>query len=92
MQAHGFRKFFDTTCTNADMNPVYTELLMGHNLGLKSHYTKPSAKELLECNDRNLGYAAAIDDLTINEENRLKRENEMLKIKKVGDRAIKTGS
>jgi hypothetical protein len=74
------------------MNPVYTELLMGHNLGLKSHYTKPSAKELLECNDRNLGYAAAIDDLTINEENRLKRENEMLKIKKVGDRAIKTGS
>jgi hypothetical protein len=82
MQAHGFGKFFDTACTNAGMNPVYSELLMGNNLGLKSRYTKPSPKDLLEGNDRNLGYAAVIDDLTINEENRLKRENEMLKIKK----------
>jgi hypothetical protein len=82
MQAHGFRKFFDTICTHAGMNPVYTELLMGHNLGLKSCYTKASSNDLLEGNDRNLGYAAVIDYLTINEQNRLRREVDTLKIKK----------
>lgn len=82
MQAHGFRKFFDTTCTNAGMNPVYTELLMGHSLGLKSRYAKPSPGDLLEGNDKNLGYASMIDVLTINEENRLRKQVEYLKIEK----------
>jgi integrase len=34
MESHGFRKYFDTTCTTAaGMNSLYTELLMGHNVG-----------------------------------------------------------
>jgi hypothetical protein len=47
-------------------------MLTGHNLGLKSRYAKPTATDLLEGNDKSLGYIAAIDALTINEENRLK--------------------
>jgi hypothetical protein len=82
MQAHGLRKFFDTTCTNAGMNPVYTETLIGHNLGLKGKYTKLSPSDLLEGNDKNLGYASMIDVLTINDENRLRKQVEYLKIEK----------
>jgi integrase len=82
MQGHGFRKFFDTTCTIVGMNPVYIEFCMGHSLGLKGRYAKPSPTDLLEGNDKSLGYISAINDLTINEENRLKRENEMLKVEK----------
>jgi hypothetical protein len=81
MQAHGFRKFFDTTCTTAGMNPVYTELLMGHNLGLKSRYAKPTPTDLLEGNDKNLGYISAIDALTVNDENRLRRQIKIQKEK-----------
>jgi integrase len=82
MQAHGFRKFFDTTCTTAGMNPVYTEMLMGHNLGLKSRYAKPTPTDLLEGNDKNLGYTTIMDHLTINEENRLRRQVETLRVEK----------
>jgi len=82
MQAHGFRKFFDTTCTLNGMDGLYVEKLMGHDIGIKAHYFKPSSQELLEGNDHKLGYVSVIDALTINEENRLRRENEMLKVNK----------
>jgi len=83
MELHGFRKFFDTTCTrDAGMNPVYTEMLMGHDIGLKGRYTKLTPEELLEGNDKNLGYASAMEHLIICEENRLKREVEVLRIEK----------
>lgn len=82
MQAHGFRKFFDTTCTLNGMDGLYVEKLMGHDVGIKAHYFLPSPQELLEGNDHKLGYVSVIDALTINEENRLRRENEMLKVKK----------
>jgi hypothetical protein len=82
MQCHGFRKFFDTTCTLNVMDGLYVEKLMGHNIGIKAHYFKPSAQDLLEENDHKLGYLSVIDTLTINDENRLKRQNEILKVKK----------
>jgi hypothetical protein len=61
MELHGFRKFFDTTCTSAGMNNLYTEMLMGHDVGLKGRYTKLSPEELLEGNDKNLGYLSAME-------------------------------
>ena len=86
---HGYRKFFDTTCTNAGMNGVYIEWCMGHKLkGVKDSYflPQPNAEgiyvDVLEGNEKSPGYLDAIDWLTIDDSNRLKRENEMLKVKK----------
>ncbi|MFL6470999.1 MAG: hypothetical protein ACJ71H_09135, partial [Nitrososphaeraceae archaeon] len=65
------------------MDGLYVvEKLMGHEIGIKAHYFKPSSQELLEGNDHKMGYASVIDVLTINDENRLRRENEMLKVNK----------
>jgi integrase len=74
METHGFRKFFNTTCIKASMNPLYSEYLMGHRSGLTKSYFKPTDEELLEGNDKTLGYVAAINDLTINEEYRLHKK------------------
>jgi hypothetical protein len=83
MQTHGFRKFFKTTCITAGMNPLYSEYVMGHRSGLTKSYFKPSDTELLEGNDKALGYTAVIPYLTINateEENtKLKQELSQLK-------------
>jgi integrase len=78
MQTHGFRKFFDTTCTKNGMDTIYSELLIGHSIGLKGHYTKLSSEELLEGNDKMLGYIGIVDELTINDENRLRIKVEQL--------------
>ena len=81
METHGFRKFFKTTSINAGMNPLYSEYLMGHRSGLTKSYFKPSDTELLEGNDKALGYVAAINDLTINEEHRLTKKVNELQLK-----------
>jgi integrase len=82
MELHGFRKFFDTTCTrDAGMSTLYTEMLMGHDTGLKGKYTKLTPEELLEGNDKNLGYVSAMEHLIICEENRLRKKVEMLSIR-----------
>jgi integrase len=82
MQCHGFRKFFDTQCINHNINPLYCEYLMGHKSGLIKSYFKPTDSELLEGNDKALGYVAAINDLTINEEYRLHKKIDELTKKK----------
>jgi len=82
MELHGFRKFFDTTCTSAGISSLYTEILMGHDVGLKGRYTKLSADELREGNDKNLGYLSAMEHLIICNENRLKRQVEVLRVEK----------
>jgi hypothetical protein len=82
MQTHGFRKFFKTTCINAGMNPLYSEYVMGHRSGLTKSYFKPSDTELLEGNDKALGYISVINDLTINEEYRLRKKVDELTKKK----------
>lgn len=83
MQCHGFRKFFDTQCMNHNINPLYCEYLMGHKSGLIKSYFKPSDMELLEGNDKSLGYTAMIPYLTINateeENNKLRQQVAELK-------------
>jgi integrase len=65
--AHGFRKFFKTK-TEQVMLPLHVEMLLGHDTGLSMSYYRPSAKTLLE------DYLKAVDYLTINEENRLRKK------------------
>jgi integrase len=74
--AHGFRKFFTTQLINAKVNPEIREMLLGHSIGLASAYYKPTEDEMLE------EYMKAADNLTINEENRLRRKVEVLTIEK----------
>jgi integrase len=64
-QNHGFRKFTHTTMANARINPEIREMLLGHSIGLGDSYYRPSETELLE------EYLKVVDDLTINDENRL---------------------
>ena len=72
MQIHGLRKFYDTATTQAGVHPLYVEMLLGHDIALKGSYFKPTVKDLLEGNDKMLGYVAGITALTISEEDRLK--------------------
>jgi hypothetical protein len=81
MQLHGFRKYFMTTCINAGISPIYTDSLMGHDLGLTGAYTKLTPEDLLEGNDKNLGYTSAMEHLIINNENRLQLKVQTLQIK-----------
>jgi hypothetical protein len=80
MLTHSLRKYFDTESRKAGIYPDFVELLMGHKLpGVRKHYFKPDMNILLEGTKECKGYVAAIDSLTINDENRLKRENQELK-------------
>jgi integrase len=74
--AHGFRKFFTTQCVNSRVDPQVREMLLGHKIGLASCYYRPTELEMYE------EYEKAIDNLTINDENRLKRKVEKLEIEK----------
>jgi hypothetical protein len=65
---HGFRKFFTTQCINAKLNPEIRELA--------SCYYKPTEQEMLD------EYMKAVNNLTINEENRLKIKIQKLEVKK----------
>jgi hypothetical protein len=57
---------------------------MGHRSGglAIESYTKPTERDLLEGNDKMIGYVGVIDALTINEENRLRKEVQTLRIEK----------
>ena len=55
---------------------------MGYRSGLTKSYLKPTDTELLEGNDKALGYVSAINDLTINEEFRLRKKVDELTKKK----------
>lgn len=77
---HGFRKFFNTALMNADVHPIFKELLMGHSVKLDdSYYDKNSKKSKQKLLDE---YCKAIDNLTMNEENRLRIKVEQLTIEK----------
>ena len=89
MANHGFRKFFETNSFRAGMNREYIRRLMGQKGGssiLEDAYLKLSEEELLEGDNRHVGYIGIIDQLTIDDKHRLKRENQTLKIRadKVG--------
>jgi integrase len=74
--AHGFRKFFTTQCINSKINSEIREMLLGHKIGLASCYYRPSEDEMLS------EYEKAIELLTIDGENRLKKRVETLEIEK----------
>ena len=82
MLTHAFRKYFDTEARKAGMYPDFVELLMGHKLqGVRSHYFKPDTETLFEGTQDCKGYLHAINDLTINDENRLSKQVHQLKEK-----------
>ncbi|MGA8084582.1 MAG: site-specific integrase [Candidatus Nitrosopolaris sp.] len=68
----GFRKFFDTQLIYARVEARTKEMFMGHSIGLDDHYFKPGHNYVLQ------EYLKAVDNLTINEENRLKIKVEEL--------------
>ncbi len=68
--SHGFRKFATTNMIRAKVNPEAREMLLGHSIGLSDSYYRPDANEILQ------EYLKAVDLLTINEENRLRRQIE----------------
>jgi hypothetical protein len=74
--AHGFRRFFNTALMNADVHPSFKKLLMGHSVELDEvYYDKGSEKSKAKLLEE---YCKAIDYLTINEENRLRKKVEEL--------------
>jgi len=74
---HGFRKFFTSQLVEADLKTELRWLLEGHKLkGNDSHYVRVSEKRLQQ------EYEKAIDNLTIDPSNRLKRKMETLTIEK----------
>jgi integrase/recombinase XerD len=70
---HGLRKFFGTQCANAKVDKEMRERLLGHKIGLPLRYNFPEVEEMYQ------EYQKAINNLTINEENRLKLEVQLLK-------------
>jgi integrase len=64
----GFRKFFETQLIYARVEPRTKEMFMGHSIGLDDHYYKPGDNFVLQ------EYLKAVDYLTINEENRLRKK------------------
>jgi integrase len=75
-RAHGFRKFFTTQLVNSKVNPEIREMLLGNKIGLTSAYYRPTQEEMYE------EYMKAVNNLTINEENRLKIRIEKLEVEK----------
>jgi hypothetical protein len=82
MMNHGFRKFFETNAFKAGMDNIYIRRLMGQKSGLEDAYLKLSEEELLEGDSKHIGYIGIMDQLTISEENGLKREVQTLRIDK----------
>jgi integrase len=66
-RAHGFRKFATTNLIRAKINPEAREMLLGHSISLTGAYYRPGDDEILR------EYVKAVDLLTINDENRLRR-------------------
>ena len=64
------------------MNHNNIKIMMDHSLGESQNYHRPTEDELLE------DYLNAIDLLTINEENRLKRKVQKLEVEKTEYEAL----
>jgi integrase len=82
MMTHGFRKFFETNAFKAGMEHLYIRRLMGQKSGLEDSYLKISEEELLEGDNKHVGYIGIIDQLTIDETNRQRREIQTLRVEK----------
>ena len=74
---HGFRKYFNTMLRLAKVDYLDKEDMMGHKVGLESHYERYRDES-----ERFSEYQKAIPFLTISDDERLKLENEKLKEEK----------
>jgi integrase len=77
MLCHGFRKFTDTQMIESRMDGLKKEMMLGHDIGLEKSYYRPKDEDVLA------EYDKAINNLTINEENRLKSKVEKLEVEKL---------
>lgn len=75
MRSHAFRKGFKSICEQSGMKSINVEMLMGHNIGVSSHYYRPQESDILE---DYMTHAA--DALTIDPNQRLEQENHNLKV------------
>lgn len=75
-RAHGFRKFFTKQLIDSKLDLVHVELLHGHDIGLPGKYYRPIKQDMF------IQFEKAIDNLTINEENHLRRKVQILQIEK----------
>jgi hypothetical protein len=75
MRCHAFRKIFDTTCIEKNVNHYVKEKLLGHTakLGLDVNYFRPTESQLLD------EYLKVVDDLTVDESHRLQKQVQELK-------------
>ncbi len=73
---HGFRKFFTKQLVDSDVRPEIREMLLGHKMGLTSAYYRPTEDEMQS------EYEKAIDLLTIDPANRLRKKVEKLEVEK----------
>lgn len=82
MLCHGLRKGFEVNAFKAGMPNIYIRRLLGQKSGLEDSYLKISDEELLEGDSKHVGYVGVIDQLTIDENQKLRREVETLTIEK----------
>ena len=67
---HGFRKYFNTMLRRAKVNYLDKEDMMGHKVGLESHYERYNEEDF----ERFPEYKKAIPFLTVSDEERLRIE------------------
>jgi integrase len=75
--AHGFRKFFTTQLIKSNVNSIHGLMLEGHSTGIRDHYARPTEQDMYD------EYMKAVNQLTINEENRLKIKVQSLERDKI---------
>lgn len=80
---HGLRKFCITQMAKSGIGEERQKILSGHSIGVRKKYVELSDEDLLE------DYLLAVNNLTINEENRLQVENTELKKAKSEVQALK---
>ena len=74
--SHGFRKFWMNQAVNAKMNPEIREMLLNHKIGIAGAYYRPTEQEMFA------EFEKAIDALTIDPANRLRKKVEKLEVEK----------
>jgi hypothetical protein len=72
---HGLRKFAATQMGRSDMKVEAREIVLGHSIGVRAAYQKYTDEDLLR------EYLKAVDLLTINEANRLRKKVDALEEK-----------
>jgi hypothetical protein len=71
MQCHRFRKYFETTAKNQGMDTlilIFNIALWASKQAWKTHTINPMISQILEGNDKMLGYISVMSGLTINQQ------------------------